>query len=222
MDALSRVRLEAGERVLAHSRANPSDDPNHHALVVRLEQLVKECVALDEKAIRGELAVHFTVRGKEELKELVHERLKALAGVAQLASIEEIGAMELVRVPRVKVAYKKFLATTRVMIGHATEYSALLEKYGLPAGFSADLTALADELEAATGRKEAGRQSHVGANADILDVLGEAMKVVKALDRLNRLRYRKDPERLAAWNSARDVVWPAARPDGPAPAEPAA
>lgn len=222
MDALNRIRLEAGERVLAHSKANPSDDPNHTALVVRLEELYTQGTTLSEQALRGELAVHSSVRGKHEVRRLLRVQLQAFNGVAQLASIENVGVAELVRVPRETTAYRTFLATTRVMIDHATEHSTLFQKYGLPGTFVADVTALADELEVAIGRKESGRQSHVGANADLDEVVSEMSKVIKALDRLNRVRYRRDPERLAAWRSARDVSWPSARTEGPASAEPAA
>lgn len=222
MDTRIRIRLETGGRVVAHSRANPSEDPNHTALVVRLEELYQQGTALNEQALRGELAVRSSVRGKDEIKEVIRQQLLAFNGVAQLASIENAGVEELVRVPRTTTAHRTFLATTRVMIDHATRHSALFQKYGLPGTFVADLTALADELESAMGRKESGRQSHIGANADLDEVVGEIMKVINALDRLNRVRYRKDPERLAAWKSARDVPWPSAGPEGPASAEPAA
>lgn len=222
MDAAIRIRLDTGGRVVAHSKANPSDDPNHTSLVVRLEDLYKQGTALNEQALKGELAVHSSVRGKDEVKGLINQQLQAFNGVAQLASIENAGVEELVRVPKVTAAYKTYLATTRVMIDHATQHSELFKKHGLPETFVADLTALADEMEAAMGKKESSKLSHVGANADLDDVVSQMMKVIKALDRLNRVRYRKDPERLAAWKSARDVAWPAVKPEGPTPAEPAA
>jgi hypothetical protein len=34
------------------------------------------------------------------------------------------------------------------------------------------------------------------------------MLIVRQLDALNRFRFRKDAESLAAWKSARDVAWP--------------
>jgi hypothetical protein len=40
-------------------------------------------------------------------------------------------------------------------------------------------------------------------------VAAEIMLIVRQLDALNRFRFRKDAESLAAWKSARDVAWPA-------------
>ena len=58
----------------------------------------------------------------------------------------------------------------------------------------------------------------------------EVVQVVKVMDRLNRCRFDKDPERLRAWESASNVVAtpksdvkpspaPVPGPEGPAPAD---
>jgi hypothetical protein len=50
------------------------------------------------------------------------------------------------------------------------------------------------------------RRQHVGATAD-LKVLGDKIaQVVEVMDGIQRLRFARDPERLAAWESASNVL----------------
>ena len=73
-----------------------------------------------------------------------------------------------------------------------------------------------------------GRRTHVGASAELGALADEVVQVVKLLDGLNRFRFAKDAESLAAWGSASNVLatpHPAAvvkpvpqGPEGPAPA----
>jgi hypothetical protein len=78
----------------------------------------------------------------------------------------------------------------------------------MPATFLEDLSSLVDQYEQAISDKLAGRSAHVGASAELEAVTSEIMLVVHLLDRLNRVRFRKDGELFAAWKSARDVAWP--------------
>lgn len=55
----------------------------------------------------------------------------------------------------------------------------------------------------------------IGARAELVAVTAEVMLIVRQLDALNRFRFRKDAESLAAWKSARDVAWPAEKEETP-------
>lgn len=222
MDKATAIRLAMGAQALAFSRANPSADPNLTALVTRLQLKDERGRELGQQALSGELSVDATVRSKEEIAKLIRGNLMALSGVAQLASLEAPGIEALIRVPRAGGAQRKLITATRVMLATVTEKADLFRRHGLPENFVPDLTALVDEFEGALGSKESGTQSHVGANAELDAVAAEIIKIVNALDRLNRVRFRNDPEKLAAWKHARDVAWPVEKPEGGKPAEPAA
>jgi hypothetical protein len=51
-----------------------------------------------------------------------------------------------------------------------------------------------------------GRRGHVGARAELDAVSDEVMQLVEMLDGLNRYRFAREAELLAAWESARHVV----------------
>jgi hypothetical protein len=44
-----------------------------------------------------------------------------------------------------------------------------------------------------------GRRQHIGATAQLRVVADEIVRVVQVMDGFQRLRFAKDPERLAAW-----------------------
>jgi hypothetical protein len=54
---------------------------------------------------------------------------------------------------------------------------------------------------------------------ELREVLRQINLVVKRLDGINRLRFRKNPEQLALWARAKDLNWPAQGPKTP-PAAP--
>jgi hypothetical protein len=54
-----------------------------------------------------------------------------------------------------------------------------------------------------------GRRIHVGAAVEFDVVGGEAVEIVTVIDGLNRVRFAGDPDLMAAWKSASNVVGPA-------------
>jgi hypothetical protein len=52
----------------------------------------------------------------------------------------------------------------------------------------------------------AGRQAHVGARAELRAVADEIVQIVRVMDGLNRYRFKNDPNLLASWESASNVV----------------
>ena len=56
-----------------------------------------------------------------------------------------------------------------------------------------------DRYEQALNEQHAGRAAHVGARAELEAVTADIMLIVRQLDALNRFRFRKDAQSLAAW-----------------------
>jgi hypothetical protein len=80
--------------------------------------------------------------------------------------------------------------------------------------FPAELGAALDRFEQALNEKHAGRAAHVGARADLDAVMAEIMLIIWQINALNRWRFQRDAESLAAWKSARNVAWPVDGKDG--------
>jgi hypothetical protein len=66
-----------------------------------------------------------------------------------------------------------------------------------------------------------GRRIHIGAAANLEAVSDEVVQIVRGLDGYNRFRFAADPDLVAAWTAASNVIGPprtAGQPDQIKPA----
>jgi hypothetical protein len=68
------------------------------------------------------------------------------------------------------------------------------------------LVATLEKYDKAVLQGAQGRRQHVGASADLDTVADEIVQVVRLLDGYHRLQFGRDPELMAAWESASSVV----------------
>lgn len=117
--------------------------------------------------------------------------------------------------PRRGTNHRTFLTAARSAVEKAAAHKDTLIKYGMPDGLVEEITTALDQYEHAADDKSAARSAHVGASADLMAITEEIMQLIQQLDALNRYRFRKDSELLAAWKSVRDIEWP--HPGNPEP-----
>ena len=98
--------------------------------------------------------------------------------------------------------------------------AAAFVAHGLPESFVADLRAALATFERAISGRALGRETHVGARADITAALDLAFETLQRLDAIVENRVGGDPNALAAWHLARNVGRTPAKGGGPAPAAP--
>ena len=58
------------------------------------------------------------------------------------------------------------------------------------------------------GQGAEGRRMHIGAGVELDVVADEVVEIVRVIDGLNRFRFAGDPDLLAAWRAASNVVGP--------------
>ena len=71
------------------------------------------------------------------------------------------------------------------------------------------LTESLGQFDQALGRGAEGRRIHVAAAVELDVVAGDAVQIVRVMDGHNRVRFAGDPDQLAAWRSAANVIGPA-------------
>lgn len=216
MDADTRLRLDMGARVRGFCRAHPTDDPGTNGLIARLESRLERAQVLAEQQRAGQVTAHASVVSKDELKSLVRDRLLVVSGAAELAAIDDPGLDARLEAPSLNISHRAFLTAARVALAQALPLKDTLQTHGMPVNFLEDLTTQVDHYEQVVDEKVSARSSQVGASADLEAVATEVLMLARMLDRVNRVRFRKDAELLAAWKSARDVAWVnPAEPDEP-------
>jgi hypothetical protein len=207
MNAKSRRRIEMGTRALEFSRAHPDESPGYAAALTRLEERLDRAEELAGLQREGILQVRASTARKQELRLAMRKaHLAHLAKVARIAAREmpEL-AQKLTLRPRTGT-YLAFRTAARGMAAEAQSRKEALVKHGLAESVLVNLAQTLDQFDAAVESGVAGRQTHVGASAELQAVADEIFQIVQVMDGLNRYRFMNDPELLAAWDSASSVL----------------
>jgi hypothetical protein len=217
MNAKSRRKIEMGKRALEWSRAHPDASPGYAAAVSRLEDRLNRADQLAEQQRVGILEVRrATVRKRELRRTMKQAHLDHLASVAEVASTEDPELAEKFVLPRRVNTYLAFRTAARGLAAEAESRKELLVKHGLSETVLQGLTQSLDEFDTVVEQGTQGRAAHVGASTELDTVANEVVQVVNVMDGLNRFRFGKDGELLAAWENVSNVL---ATPR-PAPAKP--
>ena len=194
-------------RVRDFSRAHPSADANYAPVLARLEDRVTRMEALAKQQQGGYLATRSSASRRRGLRRrLHHELLRHLVTVAEVAASEEPALAEKFRLPPGNGSHEAFRTFARKMLEQGQAQRELLAKHGLADRLLEDLAAAVDQFDASVAETNEGRRGHVGARAELDAVSDEVMQLVEMLDGLNRYRFGREAEMLAAWESARHVV----------------
>jgi hypothetical protein len=196
-----------GLQALDFSRGHPNASPGYTAAVASLEERLARAEVLAAQQREGTLEVRAATARKRELKRSMEQaHLSHLGEVAKVAAREvpEL-AQKLVLKPGTR-AYLAFRTAARGMAAEAQGQKELLVKHGLVESVLDDLVQTLDQFDSALERGGAGRQAHVGARAELRAVADEIVQIVRVMDGLNRYRFKGDPNLLASWESASNVV----------------
>lgn len=131
-----------------------------------------------------------------------------LARVAESASTEVPELARQFARPRDNASYQAFRTAANAMVAEAQAHQELLVRHGLVEEVLTSMIAELAEFDTALEAASAGRRQHVSAGAELAVVVDDMVQVVRVLDGLNRYRFAKDAARMAAWNSAINILGP--------------
>jgi hypothetical protein len=221
MTAKTRRKLEMGRRALDFSRAHPEASPGYGAALARLQEHLARADLLATQQRDGIIQVRTASARKRDLRRgMKRTHLAHLARVAQVAAREAPDVAQKFVLRREAKPYLAFRTAARGMAAEAQARKELLVRHGLSDTVLESLTRALDQFDQAVEQGAEGRQAHVGASAELDSVADEVVQVVRVIDSLNRLRFDKDAELLAAWESASNVVAtprPVSKPDATPP-----
>lgn len=216
MKATIRRTIEMSNRVLNFSRAYPDPSPGYSAALTRLEKSLAEADVLAARQRDGINAVRSATTQKRALRRRMRRtQLVHLARVAESAAAEAPDLVQKFRLTREAVPYLAFRTAARGMSAEAQNRKEVLVKHGLLDSVLQSLSQSLDQFDQAVEQGTDGRRAHVGASAELDALAEELIQIVRLMDGLNRYRFANDPESLAQWESARNVVGPP-RSDGKA------
>jgi hypothetical protein len=209
MNRSIETRLNMGQRVLEFSRAHSSPSQGYAIALKQLEELLARASQLEKEQRQGIAEVRATTSTKHKLRRAIRRgHLVHLAGVAGRASAEDPELAQQFDLPRMPKRGLAFRAAARTMIDLAEQQKELLGKYGLVDDVVQNARKSIDQLDAAVERGAEGRRMHIGASASLLVIASEVVRQVRILDGFNRVRFADDPNLLAGWIAATNVIGP--------------
>lgn len=217
MLARSRRKIDMGERASESVHANPVEDPALIALLAQLDELLKQARESAARQREGITKSRGATALRRQLQEDIRQtHLPHLARVAGSAAQDQPELEPALRRGRDTRTIRGFRTAVGTITATAQANRELLLKHGLAQSVLDDLVTMVDRFEQAVLQGVEARRQHVGATAD-LKVLGDKIaQVVQVMDGIQRLRFARDPERLAAWESASSVL---AEPSASEPAQ---
>ena len=208
-------RLEMGTRALEFSEAHPVDSPGYATAVQQLKEQLARAEQLGKEQERGTTEVHAATARKNELKRSIRwSQLVHLAGVAERAAKEVPGLVQKFDLPRVPNRNLGFSTVARTMVEEAQRQKDVLIKHGLVEQILDSLTESLDQFDEVVQHGAEGRRVHIGARANLEVAADEVVQIVKILNGYNRHRFITQPDLLAAWAAARNVVRTGGQADG--------
>lgn len=206
MNAKTRTIVTMATQVADFSHANPHENAGHVAAVNAVDALIAQARLLLAAQRQGIVDEHNAALRKRELERTMRSiHLAAVAGAGRLAAREQADLAGAFPVKPASESYLAFRSTAASMAELAGQHKDLLVKHGMPETVLDDLDRAIGEFDAATQLGVAGRAAHISATANLEAVSKELVARVRVLDGFNRIRFRDDPARLAAWASASSV-----------------
>lgn len=145
---------------------------------------------------------------RREIRRELQRQFRHLSVVGECAARTVPAITGQFPVPRHNLPNRVLLATAEVLTGHLDRHQAALVAARPGETFAQDVKAGLAVLGAAGSMSTDGRRGHVDAGVRFRNIAQECAELVVVLDGLNAGRFKATPERLAAWESARNVFGP--------------
>ena|SRR5215213_9380048 len=224
MNDNQRRRFERASRVDAFMTSNAADFPaagKGGATAARLKTELAALASLDVAKVTAASTQQKTSTGRRGLRASLRAQIAAVCDTADVISLDHPEVKGLFPRTRADNSDQTLVAVARSFAETATPLKSRFIEYELPADFIERLRTDADGLEAQMSRQTEGKGARVSTNASIEDALGRVDELVERLEVVVRNKYRGDPARLAAWESASHLERaPRAKRNGDAPQAP--
>jgi hypothetical protein len=196
-------------RVRDFLRAHKTDAVGEGLGLAKLEELIQRAELLGAQQRAGVAVARASREQREKLRrELQSTLLLYLRAVGELAAQDDSQLVDQFRFPPSNTSNQALLEAARGMLGKATDHKDVLLNHGMSPALVDALADAVTEFEKTLEASREGRRGHVGASADLQAVAAEIKAQIRVLDGLVRFRFGEDPELMAAWKSARNVLGP--------------
>jgi hypothetical protein len=143
-------------------------------------------------------------KAKRVARKAMTSLMQSYSDTARVMEPAHPGISAIFRVPR-NVSDEVLINAARAFVTAATPLKNEFIQHEMPATFIEDLADAIEKFEEATGSKNLNTSKRVSATAALSSELEQAMQLKRELDPIVRNKYRNNPAKLAAWESASRV-----------------
>lgn len=211
MNTESRLKVEMAVRARNFLRANPFGEPKADAVVAKFDERVTRALGLLAQQEAGTTEARSSRVKRSEIRERV--RREPLRHLDEISKAVALGRPELAALFRVGRARneQEFRAAVEGVLGRVIEHKDLFAAHGLRDSMIDELKGLLEAYDQAVSDADAGRRAHTGARAELKTLAKELVTMVHQLNGMLVYRTRENPELAGAWDSARNIAWPASK-----------
>jgi len=210
-----RRRVERLARTDAYHAANADDFPETSKgglAAADIRAALAEVEALETSLVASVSTHQQATEGKDGTRKSLYAQLRAISDTAKTIGLDYPEVKGSFRFTGARISDQALLATARAFLNAAQPLKARFIEYDMPADFLDTLGASIAAFEQHMERQTAGVGARIAANAAHEEVLRRGEAAMERFDTAARNKYRNNPEKLAAWESARRLERPARRP----------
>jgi len=216
-----RRKLDMAARVREFTRAQVATEPGYAPVLTRLEDLLTRADGIVARQHQGRVAARGARGRRQELRRTLHTQLvHYLVAIGSVAAKDQADLAERFKLPPTNTNNTAFVTAVKALLAAGEGQRDLLVKAGMAPTLLEDLAKMVSDFEAASEAARTARRDHIGARVDLDVISGELMEQVQLLDGITRYRFGSDPELMAEWKAARQLLGQARNGQAP-PAPPA-
>jgi hypothetical protein len=197
--------IERGARSAAFGAANTADFPANSRGAELFASLNEALANLDTLEVVKATSISTRQQGtagRRDVRESLRAQVAAVGDTTKIIAAEHTEMKGMFQYSRTDRSDRTLIATARSFAKAAPPFKALFVQYELPQTFIESLEADADALEQQMALQNEGSGARVTTNASIEQEVEGVDECVGKLDVIVRNKYRNDPAKLAAWESA--------------------
>ncbi|MGE5144813.1 MAG: hypothetical protein ACM3OA_15375 [Acidobacteriota bacterium] len=207
MNSAVRRRLDMAARVREFIRARSASEPGYPPVLARLEELITRADVIAGRQHQGVVAAQGARAHRRDLRDQLHRQLvHYLVALGTYAGKDQAELARQFRLPDGSANNAAFLTAVKALVAAAESQRDLLIKQGMAVASLDEINRLVTEFEAASEVARTARRDHIGARADLEVITAQLMDEVNLLDGITRYRFGNDPEVMAEWKAARQVL----------------
>jgi hypothetical protein len=223
MNTEVRRKLDMAARVREFTRAHAATEPGYAPVLTRLEELLTRADGIVARQHDGRVAAGGARARRQELRRMLHAQLvHYLVAVGSVAAKDQADLAARFKLPATNTTNTAFVTAVKALLAAGEGQRDLLVKAGMAPTLLEELAKMVSDLEAASEAARTARRDHIGARADLEVITTELVEQVKLLDGITRYRFGSDPEMMAEWKAAKQLLGQPRNGEAPATPQPPA